>query len=518
MSILKRFLNLFKSRSKDGEVSGNSEPQEIIEKTELIDISLDISKSEVEPKEEPVEIESSEYEKQKVLPKDQICESKIEISGEKEDLEIVIGFDFGTSCSKVVLRDVPRIISYAVDFGEYGHKNNTLLLPTLVCLNKKNEFDLKKGCIRFSDIKINLIDNPDGEITSEVTNVYIAIAYVGCAFRLIRNWFHDVKGKIYSDYDIIWQINIGIPARDYSNSKLVELFRYVALLGWEVSMGTESISIERIKYFTTQVPNINEAKATILSIHPEDIYAIPEIIAAIVGYAKSRMRKDGMYFLMDIGASTVDISMFNLFSKNGEIKYSILWADLGRFGVLSQLKLRLNSLPEEIKSNIVNKLNLIHCVDPIPDIYPFLPKQYGDIIRKTDLQMSSKLRNLISNVIVKVKKDQNPNDSSWETGVPIFITGGGSEIDYYRELLLNRFSQLSNMNINTPKIVDLPDLEDLEIKDLAPDVIRRFSSAYGLSYRESDIGIIIDAGSIDAISKFEFVVDYSDRYIDKSLI
>ena len=74
------------------------------------------------------------------------------------------------------------------------------------------------------------------------------------------------------------------------------------------------------------------------------------------------------------------------------------------------------------------------------------------------------------------------------------------------------------MNIGQSYFVDLPDPSDLKIDHQAPSVIKRFSSAYGLSYRESDIGEIQDAGSIEAISKFEFKVDYSDRFLAKEMM
>lgn len=496
INLIKRFFDLLKSKPKSESFTDNKVPTNVDEVIKPLDKSNVSEPSDISTTQKP------EY---------------VNII-EKEDLEIIIGFDFGTSCSKVVLRDVPRNISYAVDFGKYGHKTNTFLLPTRLYLKKDNTFSFQSGGTLFKDIKTNLIDNPDEKLTDNLTNTDIAIAYFGCAFQQVREWFIKMKGDIYLRNNIIWQINVGIPARDYSNSTLVTLFRYVTLLGWELSLNTDEITIEKIHQLISKIPDLKNQGESWLSIHPEDIYAIPEIIAAIVGYAKSRMRKDGMYFLMDVGASTVDVSMFNLFKRDGEIKYSILWAELGRYGVLSQLITRLNSLPSGIKDRVSINLNLDQCTDPLPDIYHYLSDDERHSMVKTDLTFTRELRNLIGRVIVKVKIDQNPNDSTWGNGIPIFITGGGSEIDYYKEILLSKFLELSNMKIGYPNIVDLPNLEDLEIGDQSLSVIKRFSSAYGLSYRESDIGTIIGAGSIEAISKYEFVVDYSDRYIDKDFI
>jgi len=508
VGIIKRFFNRFRSK-KTPQVEMNQETD-----IQIPTMGIDTNSKVPESIQSPVEIEP-----EIAIPVEEKKRSSVFIGETKDDQEIIIGFDLGTSCSKVIVRDPQRNIAYAVDFGENGHRQNTLLLPTQIYLNKNNTISLRKGDRRFSDIKLSLIDNPYDVILDDTTNIDIAIAYIGSAFRIIRAWFYDSLGDIYKNNNIIWQVNIGMPARDYSDPKLVNLLKYATLLGWEASQHNTDISIDLIHSLIDTMPEISKIPSDKLSIHPDYVAVIPEIIAAIVGYAKSRMRKDGMYFLMDVGASTVDVSMFNLFlNNNKEQIYSILWADIGRYGVLTHFKKQLKSLPAEAKDIIDSKLQIKDYIDPIPNISEFLPEKYYHYISNVDKESLTKLRILLSGVITKVKREQNPLSPEWNDGVPIFITGGGHEIEYYRNAIMHKFINLGSMNISRPHFVDIPLPDDLKMDNQAPSIIKRFSSAYGLSYREPDIGEIRDAGSIEAISKIEFVADYSDRYFSKEMM
>lgn len=55
--------------------------------------------------------------------------------------ELIIGFDFGTSCSKVVVRDNGRSKSYAIPLSE---NNNPYLIATEIFRNENEEISLSQ--------------------------------------------------------------------------------------------------------------------------------------------------------------------------------------------------------------------------------------------------------------------------------------------------------------------------------------------------------------------------------------
>ncbi len=48
----------------------------------------------------------------------------------KENHTIVMGLDFGTSSSKVVLNNRTAVKAYGISFGKAGHPSNPYLIPT----------------------------------------------------------------------------------------------------------------------------------------------------------------------------------------------------------------------------------------------------------------------------------------------------------------------------------------------------------------------------------------------------
>lgn len=415
----------------------------------------------------------------------------------KNKIQLVVGFDLGTSCSKVVLRDSQRKNAFAVDFEKYGNKQNTFLLPTQIFYSR-DKFDLSEGDQKFTEIKLNLIGNPEDYIIDNVRNIDLAIAYLGLAFQIVRSWLTINKGDIYKYDEIDWQINIGMQAQDFSDKNVVSLMEYVAILGWELSLKSTEMTIDIIRSLTKIITRDNYKKNTYLSIHPENVNAIPEIIAAVVGYSQSRMREDGMYFLIDVGASTVDISMFNLFPNSEHASvYRILWAKCGKFGVINWIK----NLPKSEQDKIQSFSQECDCIDPVSG---YFQKNGQTYILPSD-EFRSGLNELIAGVINKVKGDGrsgiNPQAPEWRQGVPVFITGGGYNIEYYRNAVEKKFIDLECKGISRPYYKDLPTpkKDELEIDSQAPDNIRRFLSAFGLSRPVEEIGEIRGASSIDKI-------------------
>src|SRR6266699_2852410 len=81
----------------------------------------------------------------------------------KEACDVVVGFDFGTSCSKVVLRTPfhNNGRAFATPFAGVGHKSCPYLLPSVVWVDAKGRMSLApiKGGLLLRDIKYHLMRN-----------------------------------------------------------------------------------------------------------------------------------------------------------------------------------------------------------------------------------------------------------------------------------------------------------------------------------------------------------------------
>ena len=67
----------------------------------------------------------------------------------------------------------------------------------------------------------------------------------------------------------------------------------------------------------------------------EQVDVVPEIAAEVVGYARSKHRREGLHVMVDVGASTIDICGFVLHAADGEDgdQYHLLTALVKRLGL-----------------------------------------------------------------------------------------------------------------------------------------------------------------------------------------
>src|SRR5262249_7217951 len=77
------------------------------------------------------------------------------------EIDLVIGLDFGTAATKVVIRSpFMRQRARAISFGEFGHSSSQYLLPTRLRLGRDGHLSLRAdvGGEWATDLKIRLLD------------------------------------------------------------------------------------------------------------------------------------------------------------------------------------------------------------------------------------------------------------------------------------------------------------------------------------------------------------------------
>jgi len=140
------------------------------------------------------------------------------IRGNPEERDIVVGLDFGTSCTKVMLQDSALRIAYPVDFSSWGYEPNPYLVPTQLRILEDGSFSLNRGTLVAEHLKINLMENPQKEqliplsesTPNRLTYIALVSAYIALVLQLSRGWFLTNYGKQYRDIRLVWQINAGM--------------------------------------------------------------------------------------------------------------------------------------------------------------------------------------------------------------------------------------------------------------------------------------------------------------------
>jgi len=460
----------------------------------------------------------------------------------KGETTIVIGFDFGTSCTKIIIQDVVLKKAYAIPFDGLGCSGNPYLLPTSISIDRDGNFSLNRTGKTIDGLKLKFLQGPDHTICHynglALNAAEASSAYIGLVLQEIRRWFWQEKHSDYQNFEIDWQLNIGMSSRSYDDHVLKNQIKRVALAGWNLTL----VPVDRIN-----ISHIRKAIATAESqelennfdelaqqLHPDYVCPIPEIIAQVVGFARSPMRQDGMYLMVDVGASTIDVSNFIIHKSDEEDLYTILVAEVEKLGVLTLHQYRISCAENIIRKFIgehdvekfrINALKTINSsfdgIVPPPKIenyFPAMPEEALDDFQKRNEEFIVECSKIVRKVIKESMFRRNPYSSAWQNGLPVFLCGGGSMISTYKNIIPHAGGKLSSTSFFGFEQKQLPKPANLETADIPPRDYHRMSVAYGLSFSSIDIGGIIPPGSIPDLIIRKKIRDISNFYIDKDMV
>lgn len=214
--------------------------------------------------------------------------------------DVVIGFDFGTSSSKVVLRTPFHNDSqaFAVPFGEAGHPSCHYLLPSVLWVSGESvEASLvrRQGDLLLRDIKYHLMREEDVPVVprdagdSGCSASAAAVAFMATALREARRWFLEQQAALYDRYTLRWAMNVGLPSEDYSNEKLCATYRKLSEAAWRLSVDERPVTIVMAEEALASY----DAWGDLAEEQAAEVELVPEVAAEVVGYARSHLRSEG---------------------------------------------------------------------------------------------------------------------------------------------------------------------------------------------------------------------------------
>lgn len=370
-----------------------------------------------------------------------------------ERRQVIIGLDFGTAFTKVVIGDVAR--AYAVPFSCHNTEDNPFLLPGVFSEEACGKISLgaHPGTRVYDNLKMPLLDGDKGRLTQ-----LKIVAFLALVLRHSRKWFLDHHEGTFGRSSLEWCVNIGMPTAQYHDVGLTEFYKRIVGIAWASSITPGDLSLRMIEEKTDSV------KADVARI---DVAMIPEFVAQVNSYVKSPLRQRDLHLLIDVGAGTLDVVAFIVHENESGDVFPILAKSVTKFGV------------------------------------QFLPESQSDrVFFRRDIFREIRL------IIEFVKKNKYGAyfDRSRNNILPFFLTGGGSNMEFYSSIartMVTRETPCPAVRLMLP----VPDR--LIANGLPPDQYHRLSVAYGLSFDAFDIGQIVpeedvtDISRIGAISNFQ---------------
>lgn len=407
-----------------------------------------------------------------------------------EILELVVGLDFGTAFTKVVVQENERRVAWVVSFGEVA---DSQLLPTRVYLSGE-KFSLASGEQAFSDLKTPLILG-----SLPVGHGVRVVAFLALVVRHTRAWVSREARDFIGGRSVQWHLRVGVPAKNLEDQKLVGAMQDMATAALALALVDRELittaSSERALAHSREFRNSSKTSMTLESgevLYGDQIRLCPEQAAQVYGYVRSENwdRNAPKFMLVDVGGGTLDAAIFNVtLGDNGLRRFSFFRSIVVPLGTLMLHRRRtqwlLGHLGTDGDSVTVRDELLAVSAGP----------HYGETIlnRMTEYLLECKFPDrteddkfgydysdqLWNQLIQPVRKRFDPNSRQWES-LPLLFCGGGREIAIYRDFV-------ASLNSDSSRHVNLHQFE-LE----APAGLRgstqfhRVSVAYGLSFFEVD--------------------------------
>ena len=226
------------------------------------------------------------------------------------DNGFIVGFDFGTSSLKLAVRQPYRAgpslaIMPALDKLRSG--GHSYLWQTVLWFNPATEtFSLcpDTGCIVLEGFKVGILAGRSGDrVRAElpVTKIEAATAFVTLQLANFFGWYHAKRPLGEAAGDRHLAINMGIPVASQDDEKTYRVFRHILAAAHALLPVAGELSLLRLRQKLAQSGGVL----------PDGWHLVPELTAAIAGYAALKTAQDGAHILVDVGASTLDIVAFN---------------------------------------------------------------------------------------------------------------------------------------------------------------------------------------------------------------
>lgn len=426
--------------------------------------------------------------------------------------ELIIGLDFGTSSTKVVVADKSLNIGYAVPLVD-AVGVNSYLLPSAMIETDDGFYMLAGEGHRHADLKLAMLEN----ITDQIACARVC-AFLALVIRSVRAWLYETKNDQYLNADILWTIALGQPTNPEESEAFSYQFKQLANVAWTLAAGRGDIRVKTALRIWHQREKLDLGDEL-------EVRTMAELSAQIHGFVSSShfdARQPNIYLMVDVGAGTVDASLFHVRkSGDGKVSFSLFTHSVEFFGAANLNRYRLNWWQlqlEKIANNIsINNINYAKRANSIkkslekikppteyrgryPDNYSSHVKgvtvQYQGSAISPDQEFFSKIINQVSGqTLYRAKKNKLLLQDAIKD-MPFFLCGGGSRHSFYN-MLKTAIKETPNASWLSTKNRELILPANIVAPGLSVSDYDRLSVAYGLS--------MLNLGSSGAVPALESI-------------
>lgn len=403
--------------------------------------------------------------------------------------ELVLGFDFGTSGTKVVIGDRALNQAFAVPFRTAAGVE-AFLLPSR--LHRDGGcWSLHGGQTSVGDLKLALMSTPD-----DLAARLHVMAFIALAIRSARAWLFETHADAYKASTLVWTLALGLPAAQAIDDELSRLYCLLGRAAWALAGAAGGVDDAACDAALMQAARDEGNDADV------EVVALPEIAAQVYGFVNSSgfdAKAKNLYMLADVGAGTIDSCLFQVRRTRNRWAFDFYTAAVEPNGVINAHRARVGWWQQHLRRSGSGAVlaEQFEAVKLETEHQAHIPASFRDYVTGVQIELSGRESGPDSHFIDKRVLPQlrgatlhravhgqllNPDDLA---GAPFFFCGGGARHPLFAavpaalEKKVNGFSYL----VATRRELTLP--SDLRADGVARSEYDRLSVAYGLSMMDS---------------------------------
>lgn len=246
----------------------------------------------------------------------------------KSLIPLIIGLDFGTHSTKIVLRrrgeSTARLLCLQRPYPDYPVFAN----PSVVGIVDNRVYfggeALRTTPDPYRSLKVHLLPPSNGQgghyrgpsFAGGNTPEFLVSLYLSWLFQLIRTHLDETYGRGQTKV----AINLAAPMDHFEVESLRDRYLHVVQAAWESSFGAHPISVSQgasVHDLRTYFLPWLDPSAPVASLEERPYDVLPETVAPIVSLSHDPRLAPGMFLIVDMGAGTSEISIDNVISPHG---------------------------------------------------------------------------------------------------------------------------------------------------------------------------------------------------------
>lgn len=444
--------------------------------------------------------------------------------------ELVIGLDFGTSSTKVVIADRAMNTAYAVPFME-SVGLSSYLLPSALVESDGGVYALYGEGERHADLKLAMLARSD-----DLASCARVCAFLALVIRSARAWLFETKHEQYLRADILWTLALGQPADQAASASFQRHYEHMAEVAWYLAGKAGPIDVKSAEAAWVRREQVDVGDEL-------EVCPMAEVSAQVHGFVSSShfdVRQPNIYLLVDVGAGTVDATLFHVEKeRDGTVSFSFFTHSVEPLGVANLNRHRLNwwllQLGATRDTLVTSDADTASRIQTLMDGLGRLrlpteyrgryPEQYGSYVkgvgvsleggaRSPDDDFHGQVRNQVAGRVLHAAWRQQLLTQDAVKDMPFFLCGGGARHSLYAALrtTLQKTPNCTWLRAK-PRALTLP--SNMVAPGVSSADFDRLSVAYGLS--QLNPGAFERVVALKPAAAAEKENDWTISLVDKSV-